>query len=70
MGGWILVNLFLLAVVPIGAGCTFVAFSLVKAAHLSLDNEPLAYIAAAILALVATGWLVKHLHGFIQRRIG
>lgn len=66
---WILVNLFFLTIVLIGAGCTFLTFSVVRAAHLAADIEPWAFTIAAIVALVATGYITRWLHGVIERRL-
>ncbi|MFO1465876.1 MAG: hypothetical protein U1F35_05460 [Steroidobacteraceae bacterium] len=69
MLGWLLVNLFFFAVVLIGVGAMFFTFWVVRAAQFSAENEPLAFIVAALVALIATGYCTKWLHGFIQKRI-
>jgi uncharacterized membrane protein YphA (DoxX/SURF4 family) len=64
---WLLCNLFLLAVILIGAGLTFVSFSAVQMMHLGSPFETWAFILAAIATLVGTGYATRWLHGFIGR---
>lgn len=65
--GWIFANLFLLAIVLVGAGYTLFALWLLKLVHL---NENL--FAGLILftaALVATYFTMKYVHRWIEKRI-
>jgi hypothetical protein len=64
---WIRVNLFFLAIVLIGAGAMFATFSVVKWMHLGPQPEMFAYIVAAVIALVATGYATRWLYRFIGR---
>lgn len=65
--GWLFANLFLLAVVLTGAGYTWLAFKLLKLAH--MEQSLFLVSAAFIVALVATYFTMKWVHSWIERRI-
>lgn len=65
--GWLLANLFLLAVVLTAAGYMWAAFFLAKAA--GLDEYTVVVLAAFIAALIATYYTCKWLHATIQKRV-
>lgn len=68
-GEFLLVNLFLLAIVLIGAGLIAAAWSIVSAFNLSGDALRIATIAAGFAAIFATYRASKALHALIQRNI-
>ena len=65
--GWLIANAFLLVVVLIAVGYTWLAFFLLKLAH--LHEYGLLVLAAFAGALVATYYTCRSLYGWIGRRI-
>lgn len=67
MGGWLLANLFLLTVVAVGAGYTFLFGAAIKAIGFGPDSEPVVLGLSFIAALFATYFTMKWLHGLVER---
>lgn len=70
MGEWLLVNLFLLAIILIGAALSFVGGSIFQ--WLDPSPGPFAVWSAALVAaigLVLLYYISKALHGYIERRV-
>lgn len=65
--GWLFANLFLLAIVLIGAAYTLMVFWLLKVVHLS-ENLFFSFL-VSVVALIATYYTVKRLHRWIARLI-
>lgn len=67
IAGWLIANLFLLALALIGAGIFFALFSLVQAAHFSADTEKFLAIVALLGAIFGTYYVGKFAHDRIER---
>ncbi|MES1993185.1 MAG: hypothetical protein V4457_06170 [Pseudomonadota bacterium] len=70
MRGWFLVNLFLLALILIGAGLIFLGGSIFRWFDPG-PGAPAIWSAAAVsvLVIVLLYYISKALHGFIERQI-
>lgn len=69
MKGFVLVSLFFVVFAGVIGGMLFLVGFAIKSLHLSEDAEHIAMAVGALLALVVGGWLMKQLHGIIQRRM-
>lgn len=65
--GWIFANLFLLAIVLVGAGYALLALWLLKLVH--LNESLIAVLIIFTAALFATYFTMKHVHRWISKRI-
>lgn len=65
--GWVFANLFLLAIVLVGAGYTWLALWLLKLMH--LNETLLAVLILLTAALVATYFTMKYVYRWISKRI-
>lgn len=69
MRDWLLANLFLLSVVLVGAGYTFLFGATIKAIGFGPDFESTALGLSFIAALFATYYTMKWIHGLIERAV-
>ena len=65
--GWIFANLFLLVLVLVCAGYTWLAFAILKLVY--LDQNLLSAFSVCTVALVMTYFTMKYAHRWIARRI-
>lgn len=64
--GWILANLFLLALILIGAAYTLVGFIALRFFH--LEQSTFLMVCAGLVALIGTYYTTRFAHAFIERR--
>lgn len=68
MRGWIAVNLFLFAMILVGAGLLWLSFLTIRALGLPIEVERLLMVAAAIAAIVGAGWFGKTALAHLEKR--
>lgn len=69
MMGWLMANLFLLAMVAVAAGYFWLLGTLVMLMNVHGSAHEMLLTLAAVASLVATYFTIKRLHRFIERRI-
>lgn len=66
---WLLANLFLLAIVLIGAGLFWLVGFTMWSFNLPPDDHPAILMIGAIASLFATYYVCKWLYHFIEKRV-
>lgn len=66
---FLLVNLFLLAVVLIGAGLLWALGASMYGLSLPPNDHPVLLLIGCVLCLIATYHLCKWLHGLLEKRL-
>lgn len=67
IAGWLIANLFLLALALVGAGIMFVLLWLLRAADLSSSVESFLSLFVALGAVIGTYYVGKLVYDFIER---
>jgi hypothetical protein len=66
---WLLANLFLLAIVLIGAGLLWLVGFLMWHFNLPPDDNPLLLMIGIVLALIAAYYIGKGLHRLVEKAL-
>lgn len=69
MLGWLFANLFLLAIIGIGAGLLWLVGFVMWHFHLPPDDNPLLLMIGVGSAIYATYYLAKQLHTWLARYV-